>query len=371
MLRYLRKVMLGLGAIGVIALVADWASGGGPAIGIGFGGGGGSGGAHGGVGYGGGGGHHGGSSVQWGVNVPLGDGGVRIGVGSGGHYPGGYGNPYGNHYYDRDYYYGGNSRYYYSGNAEYYQPSGVRYLDSSPNSTYYAQRAVQEPPPVPTAGQLGRMSDEQLADLIRGTGERYQEELDGFTTGDTWKKYFKLPEIIEIAKKSKTNPPDAESRTTLVQVRKRMDSASAKAEYADLTKSWAFKTLHAGMNEYSLSPSERAGHLLAVQVQELGESLDNVSTGEGWKKYLQIDALGKLADKAEADDALPGKRLEKILAKFDAVKQNPQYQAVAELNGFASTHAGLQRYIQALQPDRSEKAALPPAPAEAETVRGF
>jgi hypothetical protein len=352
-------VMLVLGMIGAVVFAADSAYGGGPAIGIGFGGGGGGpygGGGYGGY-YGGGryygggyGGYYGGSGVRFGVSVPLSeDGNVRLGVGNGGYYPPNY---YRNHDYPRGgYYYGGNYNY----------QDGAGYGESTPPA----------PPPVPTAGQVGRMSDGQLAGLLRAATEEYSRELDGYTNGETWKKYFKLTEILEIAKKSQPNPPDAAVRTTVAEVVKRMDSAAKNAEYDAIAKPWGFKTLQVGLREYALPLKERLGHLLSANLQKIGESLDGVTTGEGWKKHLQIEELGKLAENAGANDASQGKRLEKILAKFDAVAQNSQYQVIAELDGFAATRADLQRYINALQADQPGQTPSPPPPPAVDTVRSF
>ncbi len=359
MTQKMRSVMLGLGMIGMLMFTADSARGGGVAIGFGFGGGGG---VHGGAGYGGYygggyggyhgggyGGHYGGSGVAWGVNVPLSsDGRVRLGVGNGGYY-----SPY--------YYRSGNYPYrggYYGG---YYNYQGGAYDYSQPATADSAQAAPAEPP-LPTAGQVARMSDEQLAGLLLVASEGYSRELDDYKNGETWEKYFKLAQIIEFLK-TKPNPPDAASRTTLAEVLKRLDSTAKNTEYDAVTKSWGFKTLQLGLREYALPPKERSGHLLSTNLQKISDSLGGVTTGEGWKKHLHIEELGKLAENAGENDVSQAKRLEMILAKFDAVAQNSQYQVIAELDGFAGTRAGLQRYINALQADRP--AQTPPSSSAA------
>ena len=54
-----------------------------------------------------------------------------------------------------------------------------------------------EHPPVPTAGQVARLTDDQLKMMISVALDSYSKELDGFTTGDGWKKYFQLAELKE------------------------------------------------------------------------------------------------------------------------------------------------------------------------------
>jgi hypothetical protein len=358
-----RKFMnwtLGLGLASAVLLAADAAQGGGgTSFGIGFGGGGG--GMFGGIGYsdgyrgggyhGGGyhgGGYSGGSSVRWGVNVPLSsDGNVRLGVGSGGYYPSG------GYYRDRDYPYRGYDNggdYYYRGSDQYSTPRGVRYVESAP----------QEPPPPPTAGQASRMSDAQLAELLRAACEDYGQELDGYTNGETWQKYFKLAEILDALKKSKPGALDA-ARTSLAEIGQRMDAAAKNPEYVAVTKGWGFKTLQVCLREYALPPAERAAHVLSADLQIFSRALDGVTTGDGWKKHLQIEELGKLVEKPGGNGAASEKQLEKILAKFDAVAQNSQYRAIAEMDRFAAARTGLQRYIGALQTERSVPAPPPPA----------
>jgi hypothetical protein len=376
MKRCLLGMTLGLSMIGFVLIVSDSASGGGPSIGIGFGGGGG--GVHGGIGYGGGphggyygghggyygghggyhdryyGGYHDGSDFRWGLSVPLSsDGSVRLGVGSGGYYH----NPY--YHYPRSYYTYGD--YYYGENYNYQAaPDYYNQAESVPD----AQPAPQDPP-VPTAGQVSRFGDEQLAGLLIVSSNVFSKDLDNFTTGASWKKYFKLDEVQELAKKPKPANFDAATKTLLAEVLKRLDTASKNADYNAITNSWGFKSLQVGLREYALPTKERQGHLLVASLQKLSESLGTVTTGEGWKKHLQVEELGKIAENPGPDDTL-NKRLEKILAKFDAVAQNSQYKVIAELEGFAAVQAGLQRYINALEADTTAPAAAPsatPAPA--------
>jgi hypothetical protein len=366
------RMILGLGMFGVMLLAADAAFGGGTAFGIGFGGGGGGiylggySGGHQGGGYHDGyhGGHYGGSGVAWGVNVPLSsDGSVQLGVGSGGYH-----SPY---YHRYDYPHGG----YYQRESYNYQGSSYNYRQPSAEYAESTPAAAPEPPPLPTAGEVRRMSDEQLAGLLGMASDGYSRELGDYKNGETWQKYFKLAEIIEIVK-TKSNPPDAASRTTLVEVLKRMDSAAQNAQYETITNCWGFKAIQTGLREYTLLPKQRSAHLLESNLQRLSATLDGITSGEGWKKHLQIEELEKLVQKDAAGDAPAGElgqprpqpELRKILAKFDAVAGNPQYQVIAELDGFTATQAGLQRYQSAMQ---AERPVPPPPPPALDTARSF
>lgn len=377
MIREIRKALWGLAIIAVAAIFAETANaGGGVGIGVGFGGGGGAvggvgigfggysgggyhgGGYHGGGYYGGGyhGGYYGGSGVQWGVNVPLSsDGSVRLGVGSGGYYP-----PYYHRYYDYPRaYYGG---YYDSyGGGTYVPPESADYAETAPPAS--------QDPPLPTAAQIARMSDEQLAELLRIASEGYAKELGDYKNGETWKDYFKLAGIAAMTKSAE--PPSADDRATAAEVLKRLDSSSANTEYDAVTKSWGFKALRVGLREYTLALKDRSAHRLVAAVQQLRHSLDGVTTGAGWKKHLEIDALGKSAENNGADEAASVKQLKPVLAKFDAVSRNPEFQVIAELDGFAATKAGLKTYLNALQADQPVQAPPPPPPPAADTAQNF
>lgn len=372
MTRKLLGVMLGLGLIVAAMSAADFAYGQ-IGIGIGVGGGGGPhGGPHGGGYYHGGGGYHGGGSyyggyiggggVGFGANIPLSsDGSVRLGIGTGGYYSPHYYeryhyHPYGGYYYDDDNYY--------RGTTEYYQPRSVQYADQTP----------PEPPPIPTAGQISRFSDEQLAGLLRAACEVFTEELGEYSNGDGWKKRFKLTEILELAKKSRSATLDAAERATVEEVLKRTESDAKNAEYEVITKTWGFRALQAGLREFALPPAGRQAHLLVATVQKLNDSLDGLTTGAGWKKHLRLDDLKGAAENASADDPGRAKKLEGILAKFDAAAQNPEFKVVADLDGFAATRTVLQRYINALQTDKPAQTPAPPPPASetpAESAKSF
>jgi hypothetical protein len=381
MIQETRRVMWGLGLIAVLLVVADASyAGGGVGIGVGFGGGGGAvggvgigfggygggyhgGGYHGGGNYGGGyhGGYYGGSGVQWGVNVPLSsDGSVRLGVGSGGYYA-----PYYRHHY-YDYprsYYGG----YYSGYYDSY--GGGTYVPSE--SADYAESAppASQDPPLPTAAQVARMTDQQLAELLRVASEGYAKELGDYKNGETWKDYFTLAEIAAMTKTAE--PPAAGARDTAVEALKRLDSSSADTQYDAVTKSWGFKALRVGLREYTLPPKERSAHRLVAAVQQLRHSLDSITTGAGWKKHLEIDALAKSAENSGTDDVVSIKQLKAVLAKFDAVSRNPEFQVVAELDGFAATQADLKGYVSTLQASQPVQAPPPPPPPAADTAQNF
>ncbi len=334
-----------------------------------------------------------GGNSSWGIGVGVGGSpgsGVRIGVGNG---P--YRNDYGYYnrgYYDRDYYnrgyyggwYGGSGLYFGGGSHDFrwgigipfgyddydwYAPYYNRYYYNYgqayyPGSDYYdtnnapiaaQSQQVMEQPPVPTAGQVARLTDEQLRMMIAVALDSYSKDLDGFTTGEGWKKHFKLAELKTRLAAPQTGPADAASRALFTDVSQKFQAAGKDPTYEVITKSWSFQTLQVALKEYSLTAELRQAHVLNAKAQTLKKSLDGISTGAGWKAYLEIDDLEKLLGQNSDNNPELNKKLEKILERFDDVIQNPQYKIIAELQGFDVTRSALQQYIHSLESETAKQ----------------
>jgi len=255
------------------------------------------------------------SDFRWGVRIPLGDD--------------------DDYYYDRGY---GYNRYYYP------QPSYY-----SEDSSLAAPTPSREPPPLPTAGEVARLNDEQLRSLIAGLVDIYDQELNGFNTGAGWKKHFKLAELKTLVTAPQAGAPDSAAEALVAEIAEKFEDAAKDPTYEVITKPWGFQALHVALKEYALPAAERQVHVLNARLQTLKRSLDDVSTGAGWKAYLEIDALEKIVSQQPNIDDTLIKKLEKILQHFDSVAGDSQYKVVAEVKGFASTRTALQKFINAVQ----------------------
>jgi hypothetical protein len=311
---------------------------------------------------GGGGGHHSSDTqwgvgvsphgMGWGVNVPLGSGDVRLGVGNYGY------SPYYRHYYwnDPNHLHGYN----------YYQPYSIPSSNYYSEASQYGQVNLQEPPPLPTAGQLARLSDAQLRQILADAVEGYLGELDGFNTGESWKKHFQLAEVLEQVNKMKAGPLDVGAIKLLAGVLSKMDAAVKKSAYSMITEPYGFRLMHAVLREYTLPVFLRQEHLLNAQVQILKLSLDGLKTGEGWKKHFELDFLDSIHENLKLHDPAFAEHLEKILAKFDAVVGKDQYRVITEQEGFLSVRTSLQSLINAMRTGTA-KLDTPPPPVTSAT----
>jgi hypothetical protein len=229
-------------------------------------------------------------------------------------------------------------------------------------------------PPIPTAAQAARLTDDQLRMMIAVALENYIKDLDVFTSGESWKKHFKLAELKARISALQSGSPDAATLALVAEISQKFEAAAKDPTYETITKPWSFQTLLVGLKEYSLTAVQRQNHTLYAKAETLKRSLDNVSTGADWKIYLQINELEKLLAQPPIDNAELNKNLEKILVRFDNVAQNAQYKTVADLQGFDVTRTALQQYVLALRGESANGGALipspPPPPPPAESSSG-
>jgi hypothetical protein len=137
-----------------------------------------------------------------------------------------------------------------------------------------------------------------------------------------------------------------------------MDTSASNDEYKVITSSWGFQTLQAALKEAARPSDEREPGVLKGQAEILDKSLERVSTGDGWKKHLEIDALQKLADRKDAGSS---DEIQKIAARYDRVAQNPEYQAISQLPGFGGVYSTLHKMMDGQQtPATANRAPNPP-----------
>jgi hypothetical protein len=86
--------------------------------------------------------------------------------------------------------------------------------------------------------------------------------------------------------------------------------------------------------------SRQQQKLLRRALADLDEELDSLPTGDGWKKFLQLDVLGSslwCGNDAEPDDQ-SRKVLSLVESRFRQVHGDPQLQAIRDMRSFQSIH---------------------------------
>lgn len=324
----------------------------------------------------------------WGINIPLGRYGY-LGLGNYGYGYGGY--PYyGNwNYWGPDYY-----GYYGSGPYDYYyQPSyyssyepaydtyaydnsAQQYTSQYPSqSDQYAQGGEQNQgqlPPLPTADQLSKFTERQLQSFIAWVANGYTRELGQFDTGNTWVNYFRLNDLKSLApmppRMAQAQPqagqaPNLESeqsKNVINDVLRKMDSTAGNEQFKSIADTWGFKALQLALREAEKSPKDRDPVVLKGQADMLSKALSNVSTGDGWRKFLDIDTINRIADQRniQAND-----ETKRITQKFDEVVRNPEYQSITQLPGFGGVYSVLHKIEGSQEP--AATATRVPSPPEA------
>jgi hypothetical protein len=226
-------------------------------------------------------------------------------------------------------------------------------------------------PPMPTEKELSGFTNQQLQSFIAWVSRGFTKELGQFNNGDTWVKYFKLDNLRDIA----PQPPRAavaagatetispKNENLIDAVLSRMESTAKSNEYRTITDTWGFKALHVALQEASRPADERAASVLTAQTEMLNKSLERVSTGERWRKHLEIDNLEKIAKtrKLGSDE-----NLDEITTIFERVAQNPEYQVITQLPGFEGVYSSLRSLSAEREPQSSAK-RVPPPPQATET----
>ena len=98
--------------------------------------------------------------------------------------------------------------------------------------------------------------------------------------------------------------------------------------------------------------------VLKGQAEVLDKSLERLSTGEGWRKHLELDSLAKLADEKNLQS---NEEVQRIEDRFNQVMRNPEYQAIAQLPGFNGVYSTLHKLTEGKQyPSTAKKEASSP-----------
>jgi hypothetical protein len=218
----------------------------------------------------------------------------------------------------------------------------------------------EKQPPIPTSKEVARFTDQQLQSFISWTANGFTQELGQYQSGDTWVKYFRLADLKALAPRAPGGMANAtatanaqpsesiskKSKNVIEDVSERMEKTAKNDEYKRITETWGFQSLQVALKEAARSSEERQPDVLKGQAEILAKSLERVSTGDGWRKHLEIDTLQKIADEKDAGSS---DDLKKIANRFDRVAQNPEYQAISQLPGFGGVYGTLHKMMEGEQ----------------------
>lgn len=235
---------------------------------------------------------------------------------------------------------------------------------------------VPSSPPVPTNDEVAGMPGAELRGLLLFAVDRLKEDLDGISTGASWKSYLQIDELRRLVPPPTQAPPAPDSDPTVVQeaaaeplipeaVRRRLadtllryDSVHQNAEYRAISRLWGFQTTRVVLRELLIPPIQRVQKQLALSVELLDQELRQFETGATWTKHLKLDEAKRIATIRPSELSAKDKgQLQMMISAFDAVSAEPRYRMISDLLGFRLTQHVTRSYVAQL------KVTAPPAPS--------
>ncbi len=222
------------------------------------------------------------------------------------------------------------------------------------------QPGVDAPPPprlvVPTSEQFGSLAMPHQRELLLHAINSLDDDLTRVATGSQWKQHLQLAGLSE-ALTEVDGPLDATGRERFRKHGEIFEGVAQDPAYRSISGLWGFGTSRVGLREFSEEPIIQIRRAVAMNAGWLSKALDEVSTGTQWKTHLRLETLMARDEQGiSAAEALD--RFDPVLAKFDRVQADPQYESVNELSGFQATHSALSDFVRELR-----LATAPPAPA--------
>jgi hypothetical protein len=126
---------------------------------------------------------------------------------------------------------------------------------------------------------------------------------------------------------------------------RRFDSVSRQPDYSMISELWGFRTVHVVLRELLVPPVDRSRNQLLQATDLLGQDLDGLSVGGGWKTYLKLGTLKSIAQKQTHEigsDEIA--ELQSAVRLFEQVGGNSEYRMISELPGFRYTLFALRNY---------------------------
>ncbi len=175
-----------------------------------------------------------------------------------------------------------------------------------------------------------------------------EDDLARSPNGDDWSRHLQLATAAKFVGEGDA-PIEATTRARLRSVVELFDEVGANQDYRAISELLSFRASQAGLREFATEPIGQARGRLSRTADQFSRKLQTWPTGERWKDYLQVGWLVGTEEEEKLDMPERLVRFEKLLAKFDRVKADDQFQVVSEEPTFGATHAALQVFVRELR----------------------
>ena len=201
----------------------------------------------------------------------------------------------------------------------------------------------------PTPEDLGDLDWKPLRRALRQAAANLDAQLSRFPTREVWRSHFRTDSIRNLVIPEKEGPPTVEEQAALAAILQTFDESSESSDLRAITNLSAFRLLHAALREYVTPVELRLQRQLVTSSDELHHSLDEISTGAGWQKYLALP-VGTVEDSDTESNTFELSKvsiseLEETLGRYDSVSRKHEYRMIAGLPQFRASHDRLRAYV--------------------------
>jgi hypothetical protein len=210
---------------------------------------------------------------------------------------------------------------------------------------------------LPAPDELAQMDWRTLRQALRDVSEGLDDQLSGFSTGNSWKVFLKTAEIRALAGDT-DSPPSPDDLRQLQPILAAYEKTNANAAFRNIASLETFQGTYRALVEFAAPPEVRTRQQLLAAAVELRRELERSGADPGWIRHLALPE-GLAGDPATSTPP-SADALAKTLERYDRVNTNEQYQAIARLPAFQGTHKRLAAYVELAK----GPAPGPPAPAE-------
>jgi hypothetical protein len=239
-------------------------------------------------------------------------------------------------------------------NNVYYVPSHTYIVPAQPYATAQPVAPVVVdsralPQPTRTSNEdFSMLPIGRQRELLLQALNALEDDFARSPNGDDWSRQLQLATTAKLIGEG-DDPTDPVTRARLRSVVELFDEVAANPDYRPVSELLSFRSLQAGLREFASEPIGQARGRLSRSADLLAKQLKTWPTGERWRDYLQVPWLVGTEEEEQLEMPERLVRFEKLLAKFDRVKSDDQFQVVSQEPTFGTTHAALQVFVRELQ----------------------
>jgi hypothetical protein len=215
----------------------------------------------------------------------------------------------------------------------------------------------------------------EVRGLLLFAVERFDDELNGISTGASWRSYLQIADLRRLVPAPDTEPPapgselpddrslSASEQRELAAILKSFDQTAENPTYEQISGMWGFRTIQVTLRELLIPPVQRLHRQLGIAADVLTEELQQFQTGSSWVTHLNLAEMKRLATiRSEEFSDADRLELQNLIVTFDRVVVDSNYRMISDLASFRMALHVMRAYQTQLEP-LAPPADLPAPPA--------